>query len=186
MELFGKQLANQVPDTTTGNQARAMFGAMADSLSNAYATLNSYQWDSRLQAMVLTAAATVAAPIYGLTPDTVAPAKEYLDSTNTMIQGYYANTFEDDATLTTDLLQQLRTSVSATSAAVKTVDDLYSTSWASELADNIVEAAGTVSAKIANAVAKVAGSFLGGMWWLIAIVIIVLVVWHKWGRKVMP
>lgn len=180
--LYGKALAKQVPDSTTGNQARTMFGAMADSLSNAYATLSSYHWDSGLQAMLIPGGAA----IYGLTPDAVTPAREYLDSVNTEIQGYYANTFEDDAQLTPLLLDQLRTSVSAASTAVKQIDDLYGTSMLSDLADSIVEAAGTVSAAIASAVAKVAGSFLGGMWWLIALGIGVLLVWRKWGRRVMP
>jgi hypothetical protein len=142
-----------------------MFGAMAKAISDAYATLAAYHWDSGLQAMVIPGGAL----IYGLTPDTVTPAKEYLDSTNTMIQGYYANTYEDDATLTPALLDQLRASVSVTSVAVKTIDDLYGTSWLSELCDSIVAAAGTVAAAVANTVGKIAGSFIGEFWWEIAL-----------------
>jgi hypothetical protein len=176
MTLTGKQLAAQVPDSTTGNQSRAMFGAMATAIGNAYATLASYQWDSTLQAFLIPGGAI----IYGLTPDTVGAAKAYLDTTNAMIQGYYANTFEDDATLTPLLLAQLRTSVSGTSVAVKTIDDLFSTSWASELGDEITTAAGTVSAAIANTVAKVAGSFIGGAWWLIALAIVGVILYRKY------
>lgn len=178
MELYGKALANQIPDSTSGNQGQAMFGAMATAIAGAYSTLSSYQWDSVKQAMVIPGGAI----IYGLTPDTVGPAKNYLDSVNAAIQGYYANTFADDAQLTPDLLTQLRASASMTSVAVKTIDELYSTSWASELADSIVDAAGTVTAKIASAVAHVAGSFIGGTWWIWLCVAGGLVVYSRWKR----
>jgi hypothetical protein len=177
MNLVGKQLAAQIPDATTGNQARTMFGAMATALSNAYATLDSYQHDSRVQATIGTALFTPVALVYGATPDAIGPAREYLDSTNDMIQGYYGNTFEDDAQLTPDLLEQLRTSVSGTSVAVQTIDDLFGTSWASELGDSVVSACGTVSAAIANTVAKMAGSFIGGMWWIAIPAAVALFYW---------
>ena len=179
MALYGKQLAKQISDSTTGNQARRMFGAMADALANAYATLDSYKWDSALQAMVVPGGAA----IYGLTPDAVTPAREYLDSTNAMIEGYYGNMFEDDAELTSALLDQLRTSVSVSSTAVKTVDDLYGTSMLSDLCDSIVDAAGTVVAKVANGVSKLAGSFIGGTWWIWALIGAGAFVWYKWVRK---
>ena len=153
MNLTGKQLAAQVPDSTTGNQARTMFGDMAAAAQGAYATLASYD----------------AGDFAGLDFGSVQAAREYLDSTETMIQGYYSQMPADDNPLAALQLQQLKTSVSGCSVAVQTIDDLFSTSWAADLADSIVTAAGTVSSAIANTVAKVAGSFLGGMWWLIAI-----------------
>lgn len=153
MALYGKQLAKQVPDTVSGNQARVMFGAMTRSLANAYSTLANYD-------------SLGIAQFTGLDAGSVEAARHYLDTTNAMIGGYYGNMFEDDAALTDLLLQQLRASVSASSVAVKTIDDLFGTPWLSELCDAIVEAAKTVSATIANNVSKVAGSFIGGTWWL--------------------
>jgi hypothetical protein len=162
MRLYGKALANQIPDTTTGHQARLMFGAMTSALQGAYQTLAS--WDS-----------TGVAQWTGLDAGAVAAARQYLDGTNDMLGKYFPDMPASDATLTTQQLAELRTAASGSSVAVKEIDELFGTSWLSELVDAIIEACATVSSAIANTVAKVGGSFLGGIWWVLLLVVAVLV-----------
>lgn len=170
MALYGKALANQVPRSVTENQARVMYGAMTDSLRNAYGELEQYDTTGIAQAS-------------GLDAGAVASARQYLDSTNDMLSKYYAHLTESDDQVSDQQYAELQASVSTSSVAVKTIDDLFNTSWGSELSDSIVSAAGTVSAAIANGVSKVAGSFLGGMWYLIVLGLAGLWAWHKWGHK---
>jgi hypothetical protein len=168
MGLIGKQLAKQIPDTTTGNTARIMFGAMTSALSGAYDTLASYDLGGIAQAT-------------GLDAGSVQAAHDYLDSTNQMLQGYYVDMPATDDPLGAHQLDELKTAVSTSSVAVSTVDDLFGTSWLAELSDSIVAAANTVSAAVANTISKVAGSFIGGTWWIIALGLGGLYLWHKYG-----
>ena len=168
-QLYGKDLSKQVPASTTGNQARLMFGAMTSALAGAYSTLADYDTGGVAQWT-------------GLDAGSVQTARDYLDSTNTMLQGYYADMPTADSAISAHQLQELQTSVSTSSVAVKTIDDLFGTGWLSELCDSIVAAAGTVSAAIANTVSKVAGSFIGGTWWLILLIVAGLVVWSRYKR----
>jgi hypothetical protein len=171
MRLYGKALAKQIPDSVTGHQARTMFGAMTSNLESAYITLAN--WDS-----------TGIAQSTGLDAGAVAEAKQYLDGTNEMLGKYYPQMPASSDPVPAEQLAQLRTAVSTCSVAIKTIDDLFGTSWLSELVDSLIEAIGTVTAAVANTVAKVAGSFLGGVWWLIPPALFVLWLWHrgwKWG-----
>jgi len=153
MALIGKALANQVPASTTGNQARLMFGAMTSALSGAYSTLADYD-------------STGIAQWTGLDAGSVDSARGYLDSCNGILQKYFADMPISDAQLDSHQLQELKTAVSTSSVAVSTIDELFKTSWLQELCDAIVQAAGTVTAAIANTVSKVGGSFVGGTWWI--------------------
>jgi hypothetical protein len=180
MRLYGRALADQIPTTTTGHQAREMFGQMTEALAGAYSTLEAYG-DTGVLGAIAPGASFVRDVIDG---DAIAAARQYLDSTNDMLQRYFPQMPESDEILSDLQLQQLRTAVSGTSTAVREIDQLFSTSWLNELSDSIVESAGTVSAQIASTVAKVGGSFVGGLWWLIALGLGALVVWHKWGHKV--
>ena len=171
MRLYGRQLANQVPTSTTGNQARLMFGLMTSALGNAYATLAEYD-------------GTGFARWSGLDAGAVDAARGYLDGTNEMLARYYADMPTSDDVLSEHQLTELRASVSGASVACKEIDDLFSTSWLAELADALIEACGTVSAAIAGTVAKVAGSFLGGAWWLIAAGVGGWLAWKYYRRRV--
>lgn len=170
MALYGKDLAKQVPRSLTQNEARAMYGDMTAALRNAYGQLEQYDTTGIGEAT-------------GLDAGSVAAARQYLDSTNEMLSKYYGHLAESEDLISDQQHRELQTSVSTSSVAVKTIDDLFNTSWGSELSDSIVTAAGTVSATIASGVSKVAGSFLGGMWWLIAAGLAGLWAWHKWGHK---
>lgn len=153
MALYGKALANQVPASTTGNQARIMFGAMTAALSSAYGTLANYDSTGIAQAT-------------GLDAGSVDAARSYLDSCNQILSQYFPSMPISDIQLDSHQLAQLKTAVSTSSVAVKTIDDLFGTPWLQELCDAIVEAAATVTATIANTVSKVGGSFVGGTWWI--------------------
>lgn len=126
--LVGKKLAATIPDTTTGYQARAMFGEMTKTVKNAYATLANYDPSGIAQATRLDAGS-------------IAQAKKYLDGINSMLGKWYPLYPESHNKLTPDQLKKLKAAVSTTSVAVKTVDDMFSTSWGSELFSSIKQAA---------------------------------------------
>lgn len=137
--LTGKALANTVTANTTGNQARAMFGQMTKALSNAYATLKNYDSGS-------------VAERSGIDAGSVKAARQYLDSTNAMLGKYYPNMPATNDKLTATQLSQLKLCVSSASTAAKTIDDLFSTSWASELTAEIVNAAKGIISKTRDVV----------------------------------
>jgi hypothetical protein len=170
VRLYGKALARQIPDNVTGHQARRMFGLMTSALGNAYATLASYDG-------LGIASAT------GLDAGAVEAARQYLDTANGILQDYFPHMPESDELLTAQQLAELRASASTSSVAAKEVDELFLTSWLDELVDSLIEAIGTVGAKVGAAVAKVAGSFIGGWWWAIALGLGGLWAWHRWGHK---
>ena len=137
--LTGKALANTVTANTTGNQARAMFGQMTKALSNAYATLKNYDSSSIAERS-------------GIDAGSVKAARQYLDSTNTMLGKYYPNMPATNDKLTATQLSQLKLCVSSASTAAKTVDDLFSTSWAAELTTEIANAAKGIISKAGDIV----------------------------------
>jgi len=147
--LSGKALANTISTTTTGYQARNMFGLMTTRLSNAYGTLKNYDsW--RI------------AEKTGIDAGSVKAARQYLDSTNSMLSKYYAQMPESSAVLTSDQLTKLKTAVSTSSVAIKTIDELFGTSFWKELGVEIVAAAKTVSKKIGETIAFPAGMIAVG------------------------
>lgn len=162
MALYGKALAETVPATTTGHQARAIFGQLASTVHSAYETLASYD-------------STGVARATGLDAGSVAAAKQYLDSTNDMLAKYYPQMPASTAPLAAQQLAQLRTAVSTTSVAVKTIDDLFSTSWLSEVGTSIAQAAPQVVGKVGEGISSVLFAFLKETWWIFAGAGVVLV-----------
>jgi hypothetical protein len=152
-QLYGKALANQIPDSTTGNQARLAFGAMTAALAGAYAKLGEYD-------------STGLAEGLGLDAGSITTAHSYLDTTNIRLSEYYPKFAATDDLLPADLLTQLRMCVSTSSVAVQYIDENFGTSFLAELVDNVIAACATVTGKVANAISKVAGSFIGGTWWI--------------------
>lgn len=142
--LSGKALAKTIPAETTGYGARKMFGEMTRALSNAYSTLQSYDPSAIAQRS-------------GLDAGSVKAARDYLDSTNAMLGKYYAQMPESSDRLTTDQLTKLKTAVSTSSTAIKTVNDLFGTSWAMELTREIAKAAVAVPKQILHGAAEAVG-----------------------------
>lgn len=192
MALYGKALARQLPSSTTGNQARLAFGAMTAALNKAYAKLDEYD------AGLLGTAASVAPGIFGTIlsaihgagvvadANSVSTARGYLDDINGILNKYFPDMPVSDAVLTEQQFAELSASVSTCSVAVKTVDDLFSTSFLEELCDAILAAVPTVAGAIANAASKALGSTLGSLWWVIALGLGGFFAWRKWGKKVLP
>jgi hypothetical protein len=147
--LSGKALANTIPATTTGYQARNMFGLMTGQLANAYRTLDNYDsWGI--------------AEKTGIDAGSVKAARQYLDSTNSMLSKYYAQMPESSNALTSDQLTKLKAAVSTSSVAVKTVDDLFGTSFWKELGGEIVNAAKTVAKAVNEGIGFSAGMIAAG------------------------
>ena len=167
MNLYGRELANTIPRGITGYQARAMFGTLTRWLANAYQTLAEYKSTGGIAAIFPAAALAK----FAFTKEATDAATRYLDSTNAMLQKYYPQMPESNAQLADLQFAQLQTSVISTSIAVREIDQMFGTPWSTELANDIVEAAGTVSAWIASKTAKVVGNVLGGIlgkaWWVI-------------------
>jgi len=168
-QLYGKALANQIPDSTTGNQARLAFGAMTKALSGAYGTLDGYD-------------STGLAEGLGLDAGSITTARQYLDSSNVRLGEYFPQYPATDALLPSDLLTKFRMCVSTTSVAVQYIDENFSTSFLAELADEVIAACATVTGKVANAVSKVAGSFIGGTWWIWVLAGVGLVLVSKYKK----
>lgn len=142
--LSGKALANTIPAETTGYGARKMFGEMTQALANAYSTLQNYDPNKTAQRT-------------GLDAGSVKAARDYLDSTNTMLAKYYKQMPESSDKLTADQLKKLKVAVSTSSTAVKTVNDLFGTSWAMELTKEIGKAAVEVPKQILHGAAEAVG-----------------------------
>ncbi len=138
--LTGKALANTIPSTVTGHQARQMFGKMTQALQGAYVTLQNYDASGIAQTTKIDAGSIKA-------------ARSYLDSTNTMLGKYFPNMPASNNPLTAEQLKQLKLCVSSASTAVKTVDDMFSTTWLAELFAEIQDAA--------KGIVKKAGDTLG-------------------------
>jgi len=163
MQLVGKDLAAQIPGNVSGHDARRMFGVMTDALAGAYAVLDA--WDSGRQgAGVLF---PLSAPIVGADAGASTAARSYLDSVNAMLTRYYPGMPASDDPLDTQRVAELKASVSTSSVAVREIDVLFSTGFLEELVDAIVEACGTIAARVAAGVAQIAGSTLGALWWLV-------------------
>ena len=163
MRLYGDALARQIPEGTTAYTARAMYAAAARALTAAAVAVEA--WDMTGWAGTL-----------GLDAGAQDQARQYLASTAELVVGYASQIpLEGDLPLTDEQVEDLRISVSQSSIACRTIDELFGSSYLSELADAIIDAAGTVPAKIANTVAKVAGSAIGELWWVIALVVVVAV-----------
>jgi hypothetical protein len=133
--LYGKALAKTIPSTTTGYRARMMFGQMTQSLANAYGTLQNYDPNRIAQTTKLDAGSVKA-------------ARDYLDSTNAMLAKYYPFMPESNSTLTADQLTKLKACVSSASVAIKTVDDLFGTSWWKEVSIEVVAAGKEMAKKV--------------------------------------
>ncbi|MDD5551333.1 MAG: hypothetical protein PHS34_08740 [Candidatus Omnitrophica bacterium] len=142
--LYGKALANTIPAETTGYGARKMFGEMTQALANAYSTLQSYD-PNRI------------AERSGIDAGSVKAARDYLDSTNAMLAKYYKQMPESSNKLTADQLNKLKVAASTSSVAVKTVNDLFGTSWAMELTKEIGKAAVEVPKQVLHGAAEAVG-----------------------------
>ena len=160
MALYGKALADQVPGSVTGNRARIAFGKMTASLHDAYLTLQKYD-------------ATGVARTTGLDAGSVDTARQYLNDANDALQKYFLQMPASDSPLTSDQLTKFKAAVSISSTAVKTIDDLFNTSFLSELFTNIGQSIVAVSRKVVGKVgegaADIVWSFLKQTWWIFLI-----------------
>lgn len=169
-QLYGKALANQIPDGTNGHQARVAIGAMTATLAAAYDKLAEYD-------------GTGFASATGIDAGSVAAARQYLDGANEALAKYFPQMPASDDKLSAELLTKLRVCVSVASTAAQYIDENFSTSFLGELADAVIAACATVAGEVANAVSKVAGSFIGGTWWIWALLAVGLVLVTRYKRR---
>lgn len=148
-DLYGKALANEIPATTTGYQARSIFGKLTEKLSRAYQVLRDYD-------------PTGIAKTTRIDAGSINAARSYLDSTNHMLGKYYKQMPSSNDPLTADQLKKLKVAVSTSSVAVKTVDDLFGTSFWKELGGEILTAGQNIVNKTASALAPTIGIAAAG------------------------
>jgi hypothetical protein len=192
--LIGKQLGKQVSASTTGEQARQIFALLAASLSSASQTLDAHNAPGAIGTGIASASLfgglfTSIDELFTGASDggSVQAAQDYLNSTASLLSTYLAD-MPDTGPLSEHQLEELRVAVSTTSVCVYQIDSLFSTGWAQELSDSIVETVNAIPAFVASTVAGAVGivgrglgSFIGGTWWIwcLAVVGLVLYVRHK-------
>lgn len=147
--LQGKALARTIPASTTGTQALAIFAAQRSAVVKAQATLSSYASGFSIGQ-----------------GDAVAMAQVYVSDIVQMLDKYEPEFTSTEQPISADQLVKLRACVSTASVMCRFVDDNFSTSYLQELSDEIVAILATIAAKAAQAAANVAGSFIGGSWWI--------------------
>ncbi len=77
----------------------------------------------------------------------------------------------DQGTVDSSNLVFLQNAVILTSTMMDTIDSFFDVDILADLSDAVVTTADKLSATLANAVAKVAGNTLGGLWWVILLVV---------------
>jgi hypothetical protein len=158
MALYGKALADQIPASTTGNQARLLFGQMTSTLHNAYVTLQ--QYDS-----------TGIGSKTGIDAGSVKAARQYLDDANGILQTYFLQMPASNSPLTADQLTKFKVAVSTSSAAVNYIDQNFGTGFLTEMFNNIGQALvaipSAVVSKVGGGISDVVLSFLKQTWWIL-------------------
>ena len=77
----------------------------------------------------------------------------------------------DQGTVDSSNLVFLQNAVILMSTMMDTIDSFFDVDILADLSDAVVTTADKLSATLANAVAKVAGNTLGGLWWVILLVV---------------
>lgn len=157
MALYGKALADQIPASTTGNQARLLFGQITNTLHNAYVKLQEYD-------------GTGVASKIGLDAGSVKAARQYLDDANGILQTYFLQMPVSNSPLTADQLTKFKVAVSTSSTAVNYIDANFGTGFLTELFNNIGQALvsipSAVVSKVGGGISNVLLAFLKQTWWI--------------------
>jgi hypothetical protein len=183
MALYGANLAKTIRPGTTWNQADDVLAELRAGINACYSSLSLWEdWKAHgtIDALNLAVLQTISA-------DDAATTKEMLDtelaglmSLETLVQEHTGDT-EGDEALPDDYLAMLQSKAKTSSDLIAMVDRLFHTSVGSQVSDAIVPVVGSISDTLANALSKVIGNFLAGIWWVIAIGFGVIYLWHKWG-----
>lgn len=182
MALYGENLAKTLPASPTLDDLRQVMLADHDALVAVEANFSAWD-DFKANGAVDAVNLSLLQAIDPASVDSVrAIWSQQFGSMALITAGIDAS----DDPPSDDLVSLCRDHLSNDSDFIHTVDSIFHTSVGTQLADATVSEVGDLSAKVANAVSKVAGNFLGGVWWIVALALGALVLWHKYGTKVLP
>lgn len=189
MALYGDNLAKTIGPGTTCQQATDVLSTLQNAILSCYSSLtlyNNWKANGTLDTINL-------AILSAISPDDAASMKDTLDTE--LAHLYAVDTLVNDAgnsagmdsplpsVAPNDLLDTVAGSVQTASSAIALNDSLFHTSVAAQVSDAVVPVVGDFADKIANVVSKFLGNFLGGIWWILALGILSIWAWHKWGKK---
>jgi hypothetical protein len=185
--LYGNNLAATIRAETTWGQADDVLQSLGDGVRAAYASLDLWSnWKERGTADTVNLAI-----LQAISPDDQAAAKSLLDSNfanllsiRTLVQDQGAAAGFDSA-MSIDYVGKVGAIVGSASDTIALVDKLFHTSVAQQVSDQIVPVVGDIGDKVANGLSKLVGNFLAGAWWVIALGLGLLYLWHRWGHKVL-
>lgn len=185
MALYGDNLGKTIRPGTTWLQGTDVLGALEDAERACYASLDLWNnWKTSGTADTVNLAILSA-----ISPDDSANMRKFLDddyahllAMDTLVQERLAEQGADQP-MADDYLANLQAAAAYSSKLIATCDSLFHTSVASQAADAIVPVVGNIGDQIGNGLSKLVGNFLAGIWWIIALGLLGLWVWHKWLHK---
>ena len=182
MALYGDNLAKSFRAGSTYQQATDALAALEAGLRACYSSFS--LWDNWKASG--TADTVNLAILSAIAPNDATAAKAQVDddlartlALDTLIQ----QAPDWSAAVSTDDLATMQDRLKVGSDTCAMVDSLFHTSVAAQVSDAIVPVVGSIGDQIGNAVSKLLGNFLGGIWWILVGGVVVVVVWRRWGRK---
>jgi len=164
MALYGANLAKAVRDGTTWDQATDLLGSLETGVRACYSSLDLWN-DWKAHGTVDAANLAILSVI---SSDDAARAKALLDEElsglfafDSVIQEHLS---EGDGALPEDYLAILRSKTETASDLIHLVDGLFHTSVGTQVSDAIVPVVGGISDTVANALSKVLGNLIAGLW----------------------
>jgi hypothetical protein len=168
MALYGASLSKYVPDGCTWGQGTDVCAACEDAAKASYSVFS--DWANAKNHGLADAARM--AFLNGLDSGQTDQLKSQLDDAyaatlalDQLIQEQgQAGSWDDP--MPADYVAKLHGVVANMSSMMSTIDAWFSVSLTGALSDSIIATVGGISGTVANAVSKVAGSFIGGTWWI--------------------
>jgi hypothetical protein len=171
MALYGDNLASTIRQGTTWRKGREVCDIVAGGLRGCYASLSLWDdWKAHG-----TVDAINLAFLQVISPDDAGNMKAMLDdelarnfSLAAMISDRI-DEFGEDGEMSEDYLDVLRGRTKTATDTIALCDKLFHTSVGSQVSDAVVPVVGDLADVVANAVSKVVGNVLAGVWWIIAL-----------------
>jgi len=189
MALYGPNLSKTIRPGTTCQQATDVLSTMQHAMLGCYSSLtlwNNWKANGTIDTLNL-------AILTAISPDDAAAMKETLDTelahlyaVDSLVQDAGNSAGWDSALPSVppnDLVSVVAGSVETASSAIALSDSLFHTSVAAQVSDAVVPVVGDLGDKIANALSKFLGNFLAGIWWILALAILGIWAWYRWGKK---
>jgi hypothetical protein len=186
LALYGDNLARAIRPGTTWGQALDVAKSVADGVRACYSSLD--LWDNWKDHGTIDSLNLAVLSV--ISPDDAKEMRRQLDeelARNFALQGVMVDREAEegtDAVMSEDYRQVLQSRVNTATDTIALCDRLFHTSVGSEVSDAVVPVVGNLSDTVANAASKVVGNLVAGLWWVFALGLAGLLLWHKYGHKV--